>query len=68
MSAIAECGRVVEVGSDGRARARFGGRVEPLSAYRSGPFTFGDAVRVVAREPAGLVVDVIGTRAAIVRP
>ncbi len=65
---IGEHGRVVEVGADGRARARFGGRVERVAAYRNGPFTFGDAVRVVAREASGLVVDVVGTRAAIVRP
>jgi membrane protein implicated in regulation of membrane protease activity len=65
---IGERGRVVEVAPDGRARALIGGRLILVSAYRKGPFTSGDAVRVVKEEASGLVVDVVGTRAEIVRP
>jgi membrane protein implicated in regulation of membrane protease activity len=65
---IGERGRVVEVASDGRARARIGGRLMLVLAYRSGPLTSGDAVRVVGQEVSGLIVDVVGTRAEIVRP
>lgn len=65
---IGQRGRMVEIARDGRAHARIGGRLELVSPYRSGPLTAGDAVRVIGREPSGLVVDVLGTRAEIVRP
>lgn len=65
---IGERGRIVEVASDGCAHARIGGRLMLVYAYRGGPLTSGDAVRVIALEPCGLVVDVVGTRAEIVRP
>jgi hypothetical protein len=67
MVAVGDRGRVVEVATDGRARARIGGRLELVSAYRGAPFTCGDAVRVVGHDSSGPVVDVVGTRAEIVR-
>lgn len=50
-------GRIVEVLSQGRARAEIGGRTVTVISLKGGPFSCGDMVQVVGEGPEGMVVD-----------
>jgi len=50
-------GRIVEVLSQGRARAEIGGRTVTVISLKGGPFSCGDMVEVVGEGPEGTIVD-----------
>ena len=50
-------GRIVEVLSQGRARAEIGGRTVEVISLKGGPFSCGDMVEVVGEGPEGTIVD-----------